>query len=80
MIYEAAGFTGPERIEVPGRIVDRTVEEVSASVYSLSSATPHLFGDRLEQFDAELRHLLVEAADDGCFSEQMRSITVDIWR
>ena len=26
---------------------------VSSSVYSLSSAAPHLFGDRLEQFDAE---------------------------
>jgi ubiquinone/menaquinone biosynthesis C-methylase UbiE len=79
VIYEAAGFTGSERLEVPGRIVDRTVEEVSASVYSLSSAAPHLFGDRLEQFDAELRHLLVEAADGGCFSEQLRSIEVDIW-
>jgi SAM-dependent methyltransferase len=80
VIYEAAGFTGPERFEIPGRLVDRTVEEVSASVYSLSSAAPHLFGDRLGQFDEELRRLLVEAADDGYFSEQMRSITVDIWR
>ena len=54
--------------------------EVSSSVYSLSSAAPHLFGDRLEQFDAEFRQLLVETADNGCFSEQMRSITLDIWR
>ncbi len=79
VVYRAAGFTGPARFEVPGRVVDRTVEEVSSSVYSLSSAAPHLFGDRLEQFDAELRQLLVETADNGCFSEQMRSIALDIW-
>jgi hypothetical protein len=78
--YRAAGFTGPERFEVPGRVVERNIEEVAASVYSLSSAAPHLFGDRLEQFDGELRQLLVEAADHGRFSEEMRSTTVDIWR
>lgn len=80
VIYRAAGFTGRERYELPGWVVERNVEEIVASVYSLSSAAPHLFGDRLKQFDGELRGLLVEAADDGCFSEQMRSITVDIWR
>lgn len=80
VVYRAAGFIGPERFEVPARVVDRTVEEVSSSVYSLSSAAPHLFGDRLEQFHAELHQLLVETADNGCFSEQMRSITLDIWR
>jgi ubiquinone/menaquinone biosynthesis C-methylase UbiE len=79
VIYRAAGFTGPERFEVPARTVQRTVEEIVASVYSLSSASPHLFGDRLEQFDTELRGLLVETAENGCFSEQMRSITLDIW-
>ena len=80
VIYRAAGFTGPESLEVPGQVVERNVEEITASVYSLSSAAPHLFGDRLEQFDAELRQLLAEVADDGCFSEQMRSIALDVWR
>jgi len=80
VIYRAAGFTGPERFEVPDRTAQRTVEEIAASVYSLSSASPHLFGDRLEQFDTELRGLLAQTAEHGCFSEQMRSITLDIWR
>jgi SAM-dependent methyltransferase len=80
VIYQAAGFAGPERFEVPGRAVERNVEEIAASVYSLSGAAPHLFDDRFEQFDAELRQLLADAADDGYFSEQMRSITIDIWR
>jgi hypothetical protein len=69
VIYGAAGLTRPERFEVPGRVVDRTLEEIAASVYSLSSAAPHLVGDRLERFDTELRQLLAEAADDGRFSE-----------
>jgi hypothetical protein len=49
-------------------------------VYSLSSSAPHLFGDRLGAFDEELWQLLADASDDGRFSEQMRSITVSIWR
>lgn len=80
VIYRGAGFSGPERFDVPGWTVERSVEEVAASVYSLSSASPHLFGDRLDQFDSELHQLLLATADGGQFSEQMRSITLDIWR
>jgi SAM-dependent methyltransferase len=79
-IYSAAGFTGPQRIEVAGWVVDRTADEVVASIYSLSSAAPHLFGDRLDRFDGELRELLGNATGDGRFSEQMRDIALDIWR
>jgi len=76
-IYRAAGFTGPQRLEVPGRLVDRTADEIAASVYSLSGSAPHLFGDRL---DTELRRLLADASGDGPFSQHMRSIALDIWR
>ena len=79
-IYRAAGFTGPQRLDVPGWAVERTADQLAASVYSLSGSAPHLFGDRLEAFDAELRQLLVQASADGWFSEQMRSIALDIWR
>jgi len=79
-VYRSAGFTGPQRLEVPGRVVERTVDEIAASIYSLSGSAPHLFGDRLDRFDAELRKLLADAAVDGRFSEQMRSIALDIWR
>ena len=79
-IYRAAGFTGPVRIEVPGRVVTRTIDDIAASVYSLSSSTPHLFGDSLPAFDRELRSLLTDSGSDGLFSEQMRSIAADIWR
>jgi hypothetical protein len=79
-IYRGVGFDGPEQLEVPGRVVTRTSEEIAASVYSMSSSAPHLFGDRLGPFDQELRRLLADASDDGRFSEQLRSITLSIWR
>jgi SAM-dependent methyltransferase len=80
MIYRAAGFTGPQRLEVPGRVVERTADQVVSSVYSLSSSAPHLFGDRLKKFDTELRRLLAQSSAEGLFCEQMGAITLDIWR
>ena len=79
-VFRAAGFAGPQRLEIPGRVVERTAEQVVASVYSLSSAAPHLFGDRLDAFDGELRRLLAAAGPTGRFSERMRPTTVTIWR
>ena len=80
VIYRAAGLSGPERFQVSGRVVERTTDQVAASIYSLSSAAPHLFGDQLQDFDTELRRLLAATAAAGWFSEQMRSITLDVWR
>jgi SAM-dependent methyltransferase len=79
-VYRAAGFAGPQRLEVPGRAVERTADQIAAYVYSQSSSAPHLFGDHLQEFDRELRKLLAQASADGHFSEQMRSIALDIWR
>ncbi len=79
-VYRAAGFTGPERLEVPGFVVERTADEIAASVYSLSGSTPHLFGDQLDGFDSDLRQLLVAASPDCRFSEQIGPIGLSIWR
>lgn len=79
-IYRTAGFAGPTRLEVPGRIVVRQADDIVASVFSLSSSAPHLFGDRLQTFEAELRGLLREVSPRGRFSEQMRESAIDIWR
>ena len=54
MVYRAVGFTGPQRLEVAGRVVERTADQVVSSVYSLSSSAPHLFGEQLEEFDRKL--------------------------
>ncbi|MGH8995910.1 MAG: class I SAM-dependent methyltransferase [Acidimicrobiales bacterium] len=79
-VYQAAGFTGPQRLEVPGWVVERTAEEIAASVYSLSGSAPHLFADRLSDFDADLRRLLAAASPEGRFSEQIGPIGLHIWR
>ena len=79
-IYRAAGFDDRHRIEIPGDIVERTNDQIVAGIFSLSSSTPHLFGERRDAFEADLRRLLHDANQSGIFSEQMRDIAVDIWR
>jgi SAM-dependent methyltransferase len=79
-VYRAAGFSGPQRIEVPGDIVERSSDQIVAGIFSLSSSTPHLFEGRRDAFEADLRRLLREANPTGIFSEQMREIAADIWR
>ncbi|MDQ6936988.1 MAG: methyltransferase domain-containing protein [Actinomycetota bacterium] len=79
-VYRAAGFTGPRCIEVPGPLVTRTVDDLVAGVFSVSSSAPHLFGNRRAAFEAELRQLLLDADPAGTFTEQMRPTAVDIWR
>ncbi len=79
-ILREAGFRDRDRIEIGGAIVSRTEDEVVASVFSLSSAAPHLFGDRVAAFERDLRGLLREASPDGRFSERMREVAVDLWR
>lgn len=75
-----AGFRGPARIEVGGSVQPRTEDQVVASVFSLSFAAPHLFGDRLAAFERDLRELLRSASPDGTFAERMREIAVEVWR
>ena len=62
------------------REAQRRGHQIVASVLSLSYAAPHLFGDRLDEFEAALRALLAEASPDGLFSEEMREIVADAWR
>jgi SAM-dependent methyltransferase len=76
----AAGFASRTRLKVGGRLVTRSEDQVVASVFSLSWATPHQFGDRLREFESELRGLLRSVSPGGQFSERMRESAVDIWR
>jgi SAM-dependent methyltransferase len=80
-VFRAARFTGPEVIDVPGGdVLDRSEDQVVASVLSLSSSAPHLFGDDLPRFVAELRAMLAQASPDGRFSEQLQDIRLSLWR
>ena len=68
-VFEAAGFAAEEIVVVPDdRILERSVDEVVAWVLSTSSTAPHLFGDRVADFERDLRSLLLDASPEGRFS------------
>jgi ubiquinone/menaquinone biosynthesis C-methylase UbiE len=78
---EPAGFRPPERVRVQGRKqILRTVDDLVAEVLSNSSTAPHLFGDRLDDFERELRALLESAADEGRFSAWQGDIDLVVYR
>jgi SAM-dependent methyltransferase len=78
--FSSIGFSGPREVEVPaGQVYERSEDDVVASVYSTSSAAPHLFGDRLEEFESELRAILRRASPEGRFRERARDISLRIW-
>ncbi|MDI5978834.1 class I SAM-dependent methyltransferase [Amycolatopsis magusensis] len=78
-IYRAAGFTMVRRIEMAGRVVTRDIDDLVASVYSLSSSTPHLFGELQPEFEVDLRELLWRSSFSGLFSERAADLAVDVW-
>ena len=58
-MWRGAGFEGPRVVRVESRqVLDRSVDDVVASVLSMSFSAPHLFGDRLPAFVEDLRALL----------------------
>jgi SAM-dependent methyltransferase len=61
-------FGRPRTIFAPGRPdIVRDIESVLSGYFSLSSAAPHLFGDRLDDFAVEARRLLMERSPAGLF-------------
>jgi SAM-dependent methyltransferase len=79
-VMVAAGFQGPQRVPAGGgEVFDRSEDDIVALVFSLSSSAPHLFGDRLEAFEADLRKLLRATSPTGRFSERQRPIELVIW-
>jgi ubiquinone/menaquinone biosynthesis C-methylase UbiE len=80
-VLARAGFGGPERIRLPFReVIVRSVDDVLASYYSSSGSAPHLFGERLPEFDADMRRALAEASPRGKFAERTEDTKIIIWR
>ena len=71
-------YDGPQRIVVTGRPLERTTDQVVHHVLSMSNAAPHLFGDRLDGFVADLRALL--GGGDRTFVADQGDTLVRIWR
>jgi SAM-dependent methyltransferase len=73
----AVGFDGPVEIDIArDEVVERTPDDVVASVFSLSYAAPDLFGDSLADFERDLRSLL----GGRTMHERPRGITLLVYR
>ncbi len=80
-ILRAAGYAGPERVPVPDdQVLTRSIDDVVAGVLSTSSSAPHLFGDRLDAFVADLRNVLATTSPAGLFSVRPPDVELRIWR
>jgi SAM-dependent methyltransferase len=80
-VLRAAGFAGPEQIELEtAAVVTRGEDEVVAAIFSLSSVAPHLLGPDLAAFEVDLRRLLRRTSPTGRFAERTRDVALDIWR
>ncbi|MFJ6200044.1 class I SAM-dependent methyltransferase [Micromonospora sp. NPDC092111] len=80
-IIEAAGFPAGQRLVVPsGAVVERTEDDVVAWVFSRSDSAPHLFAERLDDFERELRALLREVSPGGLFAEQLPDTEIWHWQ
>ncbi|MEX2393942.1 MAG: hypothetical protein WD826_05635 [Actinomycetota bacterium] len=49
-------------------------------MFSSSGTAPHLFGDRVNDFERDLRAVLLDASPSGLFSVRLPDNTLDIWR
>ncbi len=80
-VWSAAGYDGPDIVRVrDGRILDRTTDDVIAGTLSMSSSAPHLFGERLNAFENDLRALLQDASPAGRFTVALPDTRLRIWR
>jgi SAM-dependent methyltransferase len=79
-VFRPAGFTRPELVTVPaGRVQERSVDDVVEETLSMSSTAPHLFGDRLDEFVADLRAVLLDASPSGRFPVRLTGNALRIW-
>jgi len=79
-VFRAAGFRSMRRIIVPdGRLLTRTIDDLVALTFSSSSTTPHLFGDRMGDFEVDLRQLLLDTSPSGLFSVPLADNVISIW-
>jgi predicted Rdx family selenoprotein len=51
-----------------------------AETFSVSATAPNLFGERLSQFETDLRRVLAQASTDGRFSVRLPDNELKIWR
>jgi ubiquinone/menaquinone biosynthesis C-methylase UbiE len=79
-IMVAAGFDGPRRRVLAGeRVVERSEDEIMASIFAVSGSAPHLFGTRLAEFERDLLETLRRASPAGQFCEVAEPVQLIVW-
>ena len=80
-VFQAAGFRPARTVVVPdGREIDLSADQIVAGRFSNSGTAPHLFGDRVGEFESDLRALLADASSSGWFSVRLPDNILRIWR
>jgi ubiquinone/menaquinone biosynthesis C-methylase UbiE len=80
-VLARAGFEDYQEVFIPIEgVLVRTEDDIVALVFSRSGSAPHLFGERLGEFEADLRKLLHDASPSGIFAEQPHETQLRIWR
>ena len=80
-VFQEAGFSPAETVTVPDqRPVERTADDVVARVFSSSSTAPHLFGDRRDNYETDMREILTQVSPSGQFSVRLPDNILRIWR
>lgn len=80
-IFRQAGFLPAVTVTVPdGRVAERTADAIVASVFSMSSTAPHLFGSRAGEFEGDVREILARASPEGRFSVRLPDNILRVWR
>ncbi|WP_327318433.1 methyltransferase domain-containing protein [Streptomyces sp. NBC_01235] len=81
LVLAKAGFENFERHVVPaGDVIVRTADDLVAWAFSRSDSAPHLFGDRREEFEQDLRAMLRQVSPDNRFTEHLPATEIMTWR
>ena len=80
-VFAAAGFAAPDVVAVPDRrLLERTIDDLVAERLASSGTAPHLFGERLAEFERELREILAAATPSGRFSVRLPDNKLFVYR
>ena len=80
-VFVGAGFAPARELVVPdGRVIDRTIDDLVAMRFSSSATAPHLFGERVAEFESDLRELLAHASPSGLFSVRLPDNVIRVWK
>lgn len=77
-VLAKAGYWPARIVPVRGRhVLERSIEDVVASVFSRAASAPHLFGAKLPTFESELRELFQSCSDGSRFSPRRGDTQLD---